>query len=109
MAIRHYRLVRNHLGSDRKECLQRNLRRDILYKKKKKERKKEESRSLGKRRRWHRRLDFSMILRPLLKQDISSIKPVPRGLLASPPLFKQLCGLLLNPLLKCTMDKTTMR
>jgi len=41
MAIRHYRLVRNHLGSDRKECLQRNLRRDILYKKKKKERKKE--------------------------------------------------------------------
>ena len=41
MTIRHYRLVRNHLGSDRKECLRRNLRRNILYKKKKKERKKE--------------------------------------------------------------------
>jgi hypothetical protein len=41
MTICHYRLVRNHLGSDRKECLQRNLPRDILYKKKKKKKKKE--------------------------------------------------------------------
>ena len=42
------------------------------------------------------RMDSSMVLRPLLKQYISSIKPVPRGILASPPLCKQLCGLLLN-------------